>query len=255
MVWNFKEWYDKNKNTFNESRRKRYAEDSEYRDRIRNWNKRVHEAKREKALSERNKEKAAVKIKLRSTAPVQREIDGQTVVLFPIGVLAKAVGRGVQSLRRYERSGRIPKTPYKAKNGMRLYTAEQIEKIRAILSDQNRLGSQSFRPHGIRMPRPSFVRFSDGVEKSVVLFRVGYLALALERTVQYVTQMEAKGRFPETSLRSHGHRLYTKEMIESAKSVLDTLGGTLRGGNLERFSTSVKDEWVKLGVVGAKVIS
>lgn len=251
MPWDFKNWYAEHKAEFNEARKRRYREDTEYRKKIQKWNSEAHAAKREKLLTERRKSKKATRLKLHSPAPVVITVmeNGKPVELtvVPIGLVAKAVGRGVQSLRRYERLGIIRPTPYHSKNGTRLYTVEQVLEIKRVLQEVGRVGKVSVRQRGYRKPVRAKVRLSNGEVLELSLFRIGYLALALERTVQYITQLELKGLFPSTPLRLKGHRLYAPEMIEAARQVLDGLDGILRGGNLKRFASDVAERWMQSG--------
>lgn len=258
MPWDFKSWYAEHKAEFNERRKQRYREDSEYRKKIQKWNSDAHSAKREQQLTERRKLKKATRLKLHSPSPVVITIreGGKSVekTVVPIGLVAKAVGRGVQSLRRYERLGIIPKTPYHSKNGTRLYTVEQVMEIQTILKDKGRVGKASVRQRGYRKPVRAKVRLSNGEEHELSLFRIGYLALALERTVQYITQLELKGLFPQTPLRLKGHRLYAPDMIEAARQVLDSLDGILRGGNLKRFASDIAERWMQDGYRKAQLV-
>ena len=55
--------------------------------------------------------------------------NGEKVELYPIGHLAFALGRDVKTIRCWEIAGIIPKTPFKNKNGLRLYTQEMIDVV------------------------------------------------------------------------------------------------------------------------------
>lgn len=254
MPWEFKKWYADHKEEFNEKRKQRYREDPEYRSKIQKWNAEAHAAKRQQIMVERRKSKKAVRVKLHAPSPTTIVVGGKEVTVVPIGLVAKAVGRGVQSLRRYERLGIIPKTPYHSKNGTRLYTVEQVIQIQKLLTDAGKVGKVSVRQRGYRKPVQAKVRLSNGEVLELSLFRIGYLALALERTVQYITQLELKGLFPSTPLRLKGHRLYSPDMIQAARQVLDSLDGVLRGGNLKKFATDVSDRWKHDGYRKAQLV-
>ena len=53
---------------------------------------------------------------------------GKKTTLYNISVLAEAIGRTPQTIRKWEIGGIIPKTPFNA-NGKRLYSQEHIEAI------------------------------------------------------------------------------------------------------------------------------
>ena len=50
---------------------------------------------------------------------------GRKTTLYPIGTLAYVLGRGVQTIRKWEIGGIIPKTPFTVK-GRRMYSKEHI---------------------------------------------------------------------------------------------------------------------------------
>jgi hypothetical protein len=62
--------------------------------------------------------------KVSYTSPVT----GRKTYLYNIGVLAQALGRTPQTIRRWEVAGVIPETPFKM-NGKRLYSTEHINAI------------------------------------------------------------------------------------------------------------------------------
>lgn len=53
---------------------------------------------------------------------------GKETVLYGIGMLAEALGRKPQTIRKWEISGIIPSTPFK-QGGKRMYSKEHIECI------------------------------------------------------------------------------------------------------------------------------
>ena len=53
-------------------------------------------------------------------------ITGRSTTLYNIGVLAEAIGRTSQTIRKWEVGGVIPPTPFKHK-GKRLYSKEHID--------------------------------------------------------------------------------------------------------------------------------
>ena len=76
--------------------------------------------------------------------------NGKKVELFPVGVLATAVGRTSQAIRKWEVAGIIPPSFFKDKSGKRLYTQEQIDIIsgcaeRAHISQGKSISRTSFK--------------------------------------------------------------------------------------------------------------
>lgn len=60
--------------------------------------------------------------------PYTSPITGYSTKLYNIGVVAEAVGRTSQTIRKWEVGGTIPPTPFK-QNGKRLYSKEHIDAI------------------------------------------------------------------------------------------------------------------------------
>lgn len=60
--------------------------------------------------------------------PYTSPITGQKTTLYNIGVVAEAIGRTSQTIRKWEVGGVIPPTPFKQK-GKRLYSKEHIDAI------------------------------------------------------------------------------------------------------------------------------
>lgn len=60
--------------------------------------------------------------------PYTSPITGRSTILYNIGVVAEAIGRTSQTIRKWEVGGVIPPTPFKQK-GKRLYSKEHIDAI------------------------------------------------------------------------------------------------------------------------------
>lgn len=74
--------------------------------------------------------------------PYTSPITGRKTVLYNIGVVAEAIGRTSQTIRKWEVGGVIPPTPFKQK-GKRLYSKEHIDCIvRCAESSKIMQGSQ-----------------------------------------------------------------------------------------------------------------
>ena len=136
----FQEWYDDNRDDLNERRRARYAADPEYRKKVQKWNQDARARRRKEAAREDREAKRAVKIKTAGAwKTVEVEVDGVMVRMFTIGALARAIGKGISTIRVWERNGTLPETPYRSKKGDRLYTLEMVESIQKALRQAGKL--------------------------------------------------------------------------------------------------------------------
>ena len=254
----FQGWYDDNKDSLNERRRQRYAIDSDYREKVQRWNRDARDRRRKKVEEEDRKARRSVK--LRSSGAwktVEVEVDGVMVRMFTIGALARAIGKGISTIRVWERNGTLPETPYRSKKGDRLYTLEMVESIQRALRKAGKLEISVLKEKA----RPTYiekdVRFKT--QKKTLrmrLYKVGTLAKAVNRTVVAITQMEKREVLPKTPLvaSSLEYRLYTLDMIEAVQAAFDRRGGAIRGqSEWEDFYDEVVEGWTRLGVMGARV--
>ena len=69
--------------------------------------------------------------------PYTSPVTGRKTTLYNIGVVAEAIGRTSQTIRKWEVGGVIPPTPFKQK-GKRLYSKEHIDAI-VMCADKSRL--------------------------------------------------------------------------------------------------------------------
>jgi len=255
----FQGWYEGHKDTFNEQRRARYANDSEYRDRVQQWNQETRRRNREEAEQEDLEVRQAVKLKSSgSWKTVDVEVDGVQVPMFTISALAKAVGKGISTIRVWEKNGTLPTTPYRSDKGDRLYTLEMIESVQKALYRAGKLERGVLK----RKKGPAYVerdvkfRLLDE-PVAMRLYKVGTLAKAVNRTVISVVQMEKKGCLPRTPLvtSSIEYRLYTLDMIEAVQGAFERRGGAVRGKEEWRdlYEEIVRD-WTKLGIIDARVV-
>lgn len=254
----YKKWYDENGSDMNAARRKRYAEDSKYRRGVLARNRAARELRREADAKDQQARRGAKKV---ATAPawktVQQEVvvGGKTIVatLFTIGALAKRLGRGISTVRVWERQGLLPETPYRSPKGDRLYTLDLVESIRRTLWEMGKLTNAEGKLRQKRRPDASvkWVRFSDGQEKLVPLYKFGVLAQAVGRTVVALAQMEKSERLPITPLRASSlrYRLYTVEMVEIVSEAFRKRGSTIRSKYEWRdLRNEVDAGWRRLGV-------
>lgn len=110
----FQEWYAKNKEKLRKSRRKRYMEDEEYRNKVRS-----HSAEW------RRTHPAPVRAPARS-----KVLNGVEVTAFRISEAAGQVGRSDQTIRDWEEKGIIPKPTIDKAH--RFYTLGQIGLMKGL---------------------------------------------------------------------------------------------------------------------------
>lgn len=254
----FQEWYDENRDDLNARRRERYAKDEAYREKVQRWNRDARARRRKAAEKEEKKAKRAVKIQTSGQwKTVEVEVDGVKVRMFTIGALAKAIGKGISTIRVWERNGVLPETPYRSKKGDRLYTLEMVESIQAALKKAGKLDIGVLK----EKKRPAYVErdvlFNGTAKpKRMRLYKVGALAKAVNRTVAALTQMEKREVLPKTPLVSSSleYRLYSIDMIEVVQRAFDVRGGVVRGqSEWEDFYDEIVDGWTRLGVMDARL--
>jgi len=255
----FQAWYADNGSRLNEKRRERYFEDPEYRQRVLDVNQQYREKKKKIQKKERIQQRKAVRIRPTESTWKTVEIDvaGVKTPMYTIGALARAIGRGISTVRVWEREGILPPTVHRSPKGDRLYSVETVAEIRKILKKEGRIDHPS---QLRRKKRPEsvdrMVLFADGERRRLRLYKVGTLAKAVDRTVVSLAQMEKQGRLPATPMRasSLGYRLYTMRMIETVKEAFDVNGGSLRGKEWDEFYDQVEADWRSQGVFGALVL-
>jgi len=254
----FQEWYDDNRDDLNARRREKYATDPAYRAKVQKWNRAARARRRREADKEDREARRAVKLRQSERwKTVEVEVDGVMVKMFTIGALAKAIGKGISTIRVWERSGVLPETPYRSKKGDRLYSLEMVESIQAALKKAGKLDIGVLK----EKKRPSYVE-RDVIFKGrrkplrMRLYKVGTLAKAVNRTVVALTQMEKRGVLPKTPLVSSSleYRLYTVDMIEVVQASFNKRNGVVRGqSEWEDFHDEIVEGWTKLGIMDARL--
>jgi DNA-binding transcriptional MerR regulator len=258
----FKEWYRDNGDELNKSRRTRYHTDPEYKERILQQNREARKRRREEQMEEKQKRKSVQKTRsTNSWKSVNIELEdenGNKVVtkMFTIGAVAKALDCSVQALRLWEKKKIIPETPFRYSKGDRLYTKEQIEQFREVLTKQGRIGKNKVRSRPLPFVERKILLAGKKRPKLTKLFRIGVLAKTVGRTVVTLEQLEQKGVLPPTPFRASdvGYRLYTQSMMEAVKGAFDSRGGEIRGEEAwQSFHDDVYAEWDKQSVLGAEI--
>ena len=255
----FPQWYEGNRDVLNQRRRQRYATDPEYRRKVRGWNEDARKKRKEEMQREEAEVRSAVKLRATGTwKTVLHEVDGVQVPMFTIGALAKVLGKGISTIRVWERTGVLPETPYRSTRGDRLYTTEMVEQLEATLRRAGRVSAGPVR--GQEQPEfvVKLVRFPKlGESLEMRLYKVGTLAKAVGKTVTSLNHMEKKGALPRTPLVASAleYRLYTLDMIEVVQRALRKRGGTVRGEQeWGECYDEIAEEWRRLGIMDAEVV-
>lgn len=256
----FQEWYAENGDDLNAKRKERYANDPAYRDQTLRTNQRWRDKRKRANRKEREKQRKAAKLKPTESTwkTVDIEVDGVLTPMYTIGALARAIGRGISTVRVWEREGILPATEHRSPKGDRLYSVDQVAKLRKLLKKTGRLKDAKLLQKK-RVPEAvvRMVKFKDGERRQMRLYKVGTLASVVGRTVVSLTQMEKMGRLPITPLRasSLAYRLYTHAMIESVEEAFSHFGGTVRGNaEWDEFFLRIRKNWTSQGIIGARVV-
>lgn len=114
------QYYKKNKDRLSEKRRKKYENDPEYREKI------VGNSRKRASMIEKPS-RAAVKRQPKTYL----EADGSRK--YSITFVAWAVKRSIQTIRKWEKDGILPKTPFRSPSGMRLYTQPMIDIVSEVI--------------------------------------------------------------------------------------------------------------------------
>lgn len=111
-------YYLDNRKTLLEKRRERYATDPFYRRRMK------------RRAKEDYKRRQEVKPRTMVRPGVLQTPDGS--ILYTIGILSRAVGLSVHTLRKYHRRGVLPAPQFFDKRGWRLYTQDQVRLLAGL---------------------------------------------------------------------------------------------------------------------------
>ena len=262
MTWSYKEWYQKNKAALSKKRKARYRNDENYRKKVQKWN----QESRGKSKKKPNRETPDV-VQVGRYRSVT--VDGKDY--FTIGAVVQQADCSLQALRKWERRGLVSGPDFRkgdAKTGVRLYSAERITEIKKEIEEHRSLGFLLAPTGPHKGPRSLFrkIRFADGTEKKVHLFRFGVLCDVAGQSVSAMSQLERAGLFPRSPLVILMHskkdksvvgrlRMYTAEMLEAVRESLHTLDETNDDAAWRAVKKRILTAWEKLGVMGAEVLT
>lgn len=233
----FKRWWAEQGATYNERRRKRYAEDPDYRARARGQSKPPRPSAPESEW----------------TSQTVFTASGAPLTVFSVAALAAATGASHQTLRGWTRQKKISPPDHTAPSGAKFYTRETIAKI----VEEVRAAGLSVRARRDDT-REVKVRLRTGEVHTLTLHPVSDLASVLQRRVTTVERWERLGLIPETPFRltSLRRRYYTSGQIKAAATAFKAVtqdGPLFREGTegAELFKKRLQEAWEPLN--GAEV--
>jgi DNA-binding transcriptional MerR regulator len=246
--FSFRRWYEEHGGELNKNRQLRYATDPEYKAKVLAQNQATRERKR-RSSPKSAKQKDLVQ-KAWKTRPLVVVADGTEITVqgFTISAAAAILGCSVQALRLWEKTGKLPSTPYRYNGRDRLYTRELIEKYADLI--QGKDFRERKYPSSLSVSK-KVVRFSDGRTVETNLFRVDVLARAVGQTSEVLLEWEAAGTLPESPFQGAGSRLYTASMIGAVKTALQHRAGEPEAG----MGAEIRAAWQALGVADARILT
>lgn len=244
----YKKWYEEHRTEVLTRRKERYTADPSYR---------ARELTRNRARRLKRQQEAAQAVLQSPKGRGWRRVDVDGVACFTSGALARVLGRTMQVVRAWEASGVIAEAPHRTPAGERLYTREFIERTYEELLVAGKIEAvheEKLDPGRVLRK----LRYADGREETVYLYKPGVLAKALGRSLYTVRQLETDGHLPVTPLFGgvkRRYRLYTLEQMKVVEAAYMRQGRTLRVTEAsEAFRAEVREGWDKLRLVGAEVL-
>lgn len=126
----FKGYYAENKAEILDARKKRYADDPVYRDKV---------LKSSQDYRKKQRKEQRVKTRRYQKPISETSADGTQVRLCSVGALAILLQRSVQALNHWAKRGLLPDTPYRDARGFRFYTTAMMEAIKDEVGAKRRL--------------------------------------------------------------------------------------------------------------------
>ena len=130
----FSKWYEENKESLAERRRKRYETDEEYRQKRILEARRFYWLKKRRAVSVKNrldfdalglKPDIVMDVKITNENDIRHGLVISVPMYYPRS-LAKVLGRTVQTIRLWSLQNRIPEATYRSPQNYRLFTEDQM---------------------------------------------------------------------------------------------------------------------------------
>lgn len=126
----FEQYYEDNGEDINRKRRQKYDKDPEYRDRV---------LKASRDYRKKQRQVPRVRMPRFQKPAVHKTGTGREIKIFSVGAFAAYLSRSVQAINHWEKSGILPRTPYRNGRGFRCYTTDMMEAVRSQVGGKRRL--------------------------------------------------------------------------------------------------------------------
>lgn len=131
-------YYEKKRESRSEERKRRYREDPEYREKVKERAK-MYRAKKAEERARQIAEGIIPKRKKQEKTVDRISVSGKMVNAYTITEVAHRVGRSFAALKRWSYLGVLPETPYRSERGNRLYTDAMIMVIKTAILMRGRV--------------------------------------------------------------------------------------------------------------------
>lgn len=244
MSASFGNWYSRNKEKWNETRRERYKSSSEFRDRNKGYTKKYVEKKKVERAKEREERNKASTVYVRKKYKFfVTDHNGELVRGVTLGGVAEFCGVSLAAIRKWITEGLVIDSEIKGPRGERLYTADMLESVYETLKSKGKLHSRGAN----YIAFVGTMVYDDGRIERVKLYTIKVLASLLKRHVSNMYILETRGILPKSPYKPSGFRLYTPAMIETAfKIIKDNKDNVTTGGR-------ITSEWIEQGVFNSEL--
>lgn len=124
---NFQAWYDKNRDALSEKRKKRYAEDSDYREKVKS-------AARKRWQDQRKARGGGESRTRGGNRPRNFRVGNQDVVVYGVSEYAYRIGRDVQTISAWEEREIVPTPTVVDEHGRRWYSERHMDLVAAVVA-------------------------------------------------------------------------------------------------------------------------
>lgn len=130
-------YYEQHKDELSKRRKRKYREDTEYRMKVKEASKRY----REEQKRNRKPKPKSEKKEREPRKPVVVKVGDTVAWGYTVSVLAKRIGRSINTVNKWISIGAIPKTPLWSKRGDRLYTDAMILIVKIAIQSRGIVGA------------------------------------------------------------------------------------------------------------------
>lgn len=229
-TFDYSTWWQENKDSVNERRRKKRASDPDWAEKQRVHSRRYKRKRRARPgrrPKRRNLRKPVI-VTFRVGTLVREE------VCWSAGVLAEAIGRDKRVIDQWEARGMIPLTPLSDDTGARLYTSHMIDRLLYVVRSRKQVRKVdrlfyfevllAWRKVGYDYfvnAEIASIRQADSIPSGKEsLLNVESFALAIGRSVSTILTWESLGVLPATPFVFAGKNFYPQSAVDALKPIL-----------------------------------